>query len=36
LARLAPLIGGDARFVPNMVLAGIAIAARGEGRAGRR
>lgn len=33
LARLAPLIGGDMRFVPNMVLAGIAIAARGEGPA---
>ncbi len=30
LARLAPLLGSDVRFVPNMVLAGIAIAARSE------
>jgi type III pantothenate kinase len=30
LARLAPLMGGGIRFVPNMVLAGIAVAARGE------
>jgi type III pantothenate kinase len=30
LARLAPLLGGDVRFVPNMVLSGIAMAARGE------
>jgi type III pantothenate kinase len=28
LARLAPLVGGDAAFVPNMVLAGLAIADR--------
>jgi type III pantothenate kinase len=28
LARLAPLLGGQVRFVPNMVLAGIALAAR--------
>jgi type III pantothenate kinase len=26
IARLAPLVGGDTRFVPNMVLAGIALA----------
>ncbi len=30
LARLAPLLGGDVRFVPNMVLAGIVIAAHSE------
>jgi type III pantothenate kinase len=30
LKRLAPLVSGQARFVPNMVLAGIAIAARGR------
>ena len=28
LRRLAPLVAGDARFVPNMVLAGLAIADR--------
>jgi type III pantothenate kinase len=30
LKRLAPLVGGDAVFVPNMVLAGLAIATQGE------
>ena len=30
LKRLAPLVGGDAEFVPNMVLAGLAIAAQRE------
>ncbi len=28
IARLAPLVGGGTRFVPNMVLAGIALASR--------
>jgi type III pantothenate kinase len=28
LSRLAPLVGGETRFVPNMVLAGIAVANR--------
>jgi pantothenate kinase, type III len=30
LARLAPLVGDETQFVPNMVLAGIAIASRGK------
>jgi hypothetical protein len=30
LRRLAPLVGGGAKYVPNMVLAGIAIAAGGR------
>ncbi|MCI0361762.1 MAG: type III pantothenate kinase [Planctomycetaceae bacterium] len=30
LARLAPLVGEETRFVPNMVLSGIAVAARGQ------
>jgi type III pantothenate kinase len=36
LKRLAPLVGGDAQFVPHMVLAGLAIATEGVGSLWRK
>jgi type III pantothenate kinase len=33
LQRLAPLVSADARFVPNLVLSGVAVAARGGSKA---